>query len=156
MDINSKDISQLIFRKKSTGTDQTITVNPLILKVVFEMNGTSTVSEVTKKLNITMSEMRAVLQRLLKNNLIELVEKQGPIINGDFMDFLHVQYTEAVGPVAEFLIDDCLTEMGLTKNRIPIDRAVDLVKSLAKESSHQKKKEDFLKNMLQKIVENGY
>lgn len=156
MDINSKDVSKLIFKKRSGGSDQTFTVNPQMLKVIFEMNGKNTISEVAGKLQIPMNEMRSILQRLIKNKLVQLVESRGPMINGDFLQYLRVQFTEAVGPVAEFLIDDVLSEMGLDKNRIPTDRAVDLIKLLAQESSHHEKKEEFLKNMLNKIVEKGY
>jgi hypothetical protein len=156
MDFDSKDFSQLIFKKKSAGSERTFTLNSLMLKLVFEMDGTKSISEIAKNLKIPMKDMRSMLQKLIENNLIEIAETRGRFVNGDFMDYLHVHLTEAVGPVAEFLIDDCLSEMGLEKNKIPVTRAIDLVKMLAQESRHKEKKEEFLKTMLNKMFEKGY
>ena len=75
------------------------------------------------------------------------------MIDKEFFDFLKVQLNLAVGPIAEFLIEDEIQELGGEPTKIPIHHAAELVDSLARQVRRKEKRILFQQAMIKKINE---
>ncbi len=75
------------------------------------------------------------------------------VLNGEFLDFIQNQLALALGPIAEFLIEDELLKFGDHPKKVPLYRAAELVNLLAHHIPRQEKKVAFQQAMAKKIKE---
>ena len=72
------------------------------------------------------------------------------------MKYLFGQYSLAVGPIAEVLIEDEVQNLGYDLSRFPVQRLAELMNRLYREIKREEKKMIFKTNMMHKIREKGY
>jgi hypothetical protein len=102
---------------------------------------------------MNMGKLKEVLTRLHSYQLIEKVENAVPMLEKEFFDFLTGQLSLAIGPIAEFLIEDEIRELGDDSTRIPLPRAAELVNLLARQIPREEKRVGFQQAMVKKIKE---
>ncbi|MBF0226831.1 MAG: hypothetical protein HQK76_15375 [Desulfobacterales bacterium] len=153
MDILSGDISVLVLKRVDIDNIGEVSLDTNMLKVMMELDGKKTLSNVASILGINMKILRESIHKLLMLNLVECVEKAIPTMDKSFYDFLHAQLSKAMGPIAEVLIEDELQEMGEDPNKIPIHRTVELVDLLARQIPREEKRLEFQQALLKKIKE---
>ena len=100
--------------------------------------------------------MREVISKLLQLNLIEKVEDKILILDNDFIEYLFAQFSLAVGPIAQVLIEDEVYDLGFDLSRFPAQRVAELIDRLTREIRREEKKMLFKRNMINKIREKGY
>jgi len=105
--------------------------------------------------------IRKVLSELSRDRLMELrcaggVENAKPVLDKDFLSYLNSELANAIGPVAEVIIEDSASELGYDLSKFPGHRAAELIDLLAGEIQKEDKKNTFKQNMLNKIKEKGY
>ena len=153
MDIFSGDFSSLIFKGSIKEDLAEFSLNSLMLKVFMELNGKKDLASIHRSLNINMEELKDVLVKLNELHLIEKVEKVSPILDKHFFDFLKTHLSLAMGPIAEFLIEDEIQELGEKPTKVPCHRAAELVELLARQIPREDKRVPFQQAMVKKIKE---
>ena len=88
---------------------------------------------------------------MLELRLIEPDETLAPILNAEFFDFLKMQLSLAIGPIAEFIIEDEIREFSEDPDRVPLQRAAELVEQLARQIHRKEKRLVFQQLMVKKI-----
>jgi hypothetical protein len=78
------------------------------------------------------------------------------MLDKDFFEYLVVQLSLAVGPIAQVLIEDEVESLGYELSRFPGHRVTELIEKLAREIRREEKKNVFLKVMATKIREKNY
>ncbi|MBI9083050.1 MAG: hypothetical protein JEZ11_05590 [Desulfobacterales bacterium] len=147
------DISALVFRGSVKGNIGEFSLDSQMLKVLMQLDGKKNIATVTKACGLSLVEVKAVLTRLKMLDLIEQIENAIPTLSDDFFDYLSSQYSIALGPIAEVLIDDEIQELGGKQNRIPKHRAAELVNNLARQIPRNEKRVAFQQAMVQRIRE---
>ena len=153
MDVFSGDITSLVFKGAVKRDSGEISLNSNMLQVLMELDGKKDIASVARTLKMNMVSLREVLIGLHDLLLIEVVEDAVPTLNMEFYDFLKTQLSRAMGPLAEFLLNDEIQEFGGEPTKIPLHRAAELVDVLARQIPRQEKGVVFQQIMVKKLTE---
>lgn len=122
-----------------------------MLKVLLELDGKRNFQEVASRLGITPEELIPIMKKLLRLNLVEPLPDTDSVLNHDFFKVLSRELSLAVGPIAEFLIDDAISDLGQRRKTFPKKYAAELVVMLARQIKKADKQMVFKRTMLQRI-----
>jgi len=156
MDLSSGDISSMIFRRTVTSDRGNFSLDRQTLNIYMQLNGEDSLGKLAGKAGENLGTMRVVISNLLKLGLIEEVQKDIVMLDGDFFRYLINQLSLATGPIASVLIEDEVHSLGYEVDQFPGYRASELVDRLAAEIRREEKKLIFIKNMISKIRQKGY
>ncbi|MDY0132542.1 MAG: hypothetical protein RBR53_07725 [Desulforegulaceae bacterium] len=90
---------------------------------------------------------------LIDFKLKDIVSKPPLIDLGLLIQFILISFLEAVGPIANFILDDTINEMGETKENFTLKRIPELINILSREIPRKDKKIKFQKAMIEKLKE---
>jgi len=153
MDVFSGDFPALVFKESIKGDLGEFSLDSHMLKVLTALDGIKDLASVSRSLNMDMGKLKEVLTRLHSYELVEKVENAAPMLEKEFFVFLTDQLSLAMGPIAEFLIEDEIRELGDDTTQIPIRRAAELVNLLARQIPREEKRVGFQQAMVNKIKE---
>jgi hypothetical protein len=156
MDISSGDISALVFRRVVRDDLGEFSLDGQMFSVLMELDGKRNLGAIARKTGQDMARLRGVISRLLEHNLIEPVEAAISTLDNDFFQHLSSELSLALGPIADVLIDDAISDLGLTRDRFPSHRAAELIDLLARQIQREQKMAAFTQSMINKIKEKGY
>ena len=156
MDLSSGDISSMIFRRTAANDLGDFSLNRQTLNVYMDLNGQATLGEVAEKWGINLGTMRELISNLLNLDLIERVQKDIVVLDGDFFRYLVSQLALATGPIARVLIEDEVHDLGYEVDQFPGYRVTELIDRLAAQIRREDNKAIFIKNMANKILQKGY
>lgn len=156
MDLSSGDISAMIFRRSVVDDLGDFSLDRQTLNVYMLLNGKDNLQKLVENTGNNLGTMRIVIANLLKLDLIEAVQSEVVMVDGDFFRYLVSELSIATGPIASLLIEDEVHSFGYEVDRFPGHRAGELVDKLAAEIKREEKKTEFIKNMVNKIREKGY
>jgi len=149
----SGDISALVFKGSVKGDLDEFSLDSQMLRVLMSLDGKKNLASVSRSINMNLETLKEVLIRLQKIQLIEKVEAAVPMLNDDFFTFLKNQLSVALGPLAEFLIEDEIQILSDVPGQLPFHRAAELVNLLARQIPRQENRVVFQQAMAQKIKE---
>jgi len=156
MDALSGNISSMIFKQVVAGGMGDVTLDSSLLNVFMELDGKKNLGIIAKKTGLNMGEIRDAISRLLKLKLVESSTENIMMADDDFLYFLNVQLSLAVGPIAEVLVEDEIVNMDHDILKFPASKAAELVEILAMTIEHEEKRSVFKLNMLNKLKEKDY
>ena len=156
MDLSSGDISFMIFRRTATNELGDFSLDRRTLNIYMQLNGAQTLGQLAEKTGQNLGTLRVVISKLLTLGLIEAVDRDVVMLDGDFFRYLINQLSLATGPIAGVLIEDEIHSLGYEVDQFPDYRAAELVDKLAAEIRREEKKSIFIKNMIRKIRQKGY
>jgi hypothetical protein len=153
MNIFSGDFSALVFKGLVKDNLDEFSIDTQMLKVLTHLDGRKNLASVSSAINMDMKILQEVLTRLYSVNLIVKVDKSIPMLNKEFFNFLVAQLSFALGPIAEFLIEEEIREFGDDPAKVPRRRAAELVNLLARQIPRKEKRVAFQQAMVLKIKE---
>ena len=156
MDLSSAGISTMVFKRLLRDDLGDFSLDQKMLTVFMELDGHKNLAAVARKAGLNMSSMREVISKLLQLKLIEKVQEKILFLDRDFIEYLFGQFSLAVGPIAQVLIEDEIQDLGFTVSQFPTQRVAELVDRLSREIRRDEKKSEFKRNMINKIREKGY
>jgi hypothetical protein len=157
MDILSGDIALLVFRRVVRSNIGNVSLDSQMLDVLMELDGKKNLDSIVKKTGMTTGNLREAVSKLLKLNLIEnVIEGAGTFLDDDFMSYLNEQLALAIGPVAEIIIEDAVSDLGYRMSQIPSHKIAELIDLLSREIQREERKESFKLNMVKGIKGKGY
>lgn len=157
MDILSGDIALLVFRRVVRSNIGNVSLDSQMLDVLMELDGKKNLGSIVKKTGMTTGTLREAVSKLLKLNLIEnVIEGAGTFLDDDFMSYLNEQLALAIGPVAEIIIEDAVSDLGYRMSQIPSHKIAELIDLLSREIQREERKESFKLNMVKRIKGKGY
>jgi len=156
MDLSSGGVASMVFKPIIRGELGQLSLDGQMLSVLMALDGNMTLGQVAQKVGLNLADIRPVITKLLKLNLVESVERAVSIVDQEFMDFLVAKLSVAIGPLGEIIVEDGLEELGFTRNNFPTLRTAELVNYLSEEIQREDKRMEFKQAMLKKIKEKGY
>lgn len=156
MDVLSGDISSMVFKQVLTGNQDDITLDSKLLNVFLGLDGKKNLGIIAQETGLNIKEIKDTISRLLQLKLVESAAEDILMADDDFFNFLSSQLSLAVGPVAEILIEDEITNMDQHISKFPAFRAAELVEILAMAIEREEKRTAFKLSMVHKIKEKGY
>jgi hypothetical protein len=156
MNLPSGDISGLIFRPVIRDDLKNVSMDNMLLAVFLELDGKRPLSEVTDRVHINMGQVRKALGRLIELGLVEPVEKATSMLDADFISFLKLQLSYAIGPIADIILEETAETMDCSLDQIPTACAAELIENLAREISREEHRTQFKSEMVRMISSKGY
>ena len=151
MEIFSRDVSQMYFAK-ILGVDlPEISLDGNTMKVLMAIDENKTGSQIAAATGLAMPAFQKCIVTLVKLGVIKTVEKKVEVLGEEFLDDLQSEFASVVGPMADVLIDDVISDMDLSLLTVPVQMAPDLVNNLAALIPAAEKRAEFQKTMIQKI-----
>ncbi|MBM4308501.1 MAG: DUF4388 domain-containing protein [Deltaproteobacteria bacterium] len=115
-------------------------------------NGTKTISEIAKSLEWDEYKVLKTVYQLVQIGMLERAEDRVSAkkksVRGDFFTVLDIEFKKVIGPVAPFIIDDKLVELGEDKASFPQERALPFMEALSEEILNPQKRSEFLKTTM--------
>lgn len=152
MEIQSGNISSIIFKLVPRNEPGQITLDNQMIQVIRELDGEKSIGVIAKKIGIDIETMEKVVNRLLKYKIIATVIDNAETLREDFFNYLTEQLSLATGPMAQVLIEDALAGFGYKVSNFPKHRALDLVDLLTEKVHRENKKIDFKQTLIEKIL----
>jgi len=148
MDITPQTLPKLRFRKSVHREKGDVSLDSGMIRLLMAIDERKSLAQVAAELGMDFPTLKNAVSRLLQLGLLEPLEKGSAVLETGFFDTMKTQVIKAVGPIGEFLIEDALADMGLEKNRVPIQKAAELVNLLADEIPEKSRRIQFQKVML--------
>jgi hypothetical protein len=152
----SGDFAAMVYRRLQRDDLGEFAMDSRMLTVLMDLDGKRNLGQIAQSRGISAQALKAVVTRLLDLRLITPVETATTTLDADFISFLRSQLSQAVGPIAEILLEDAAYDLGYDINRFPASQVAELVDYLAREIQRQDKAIAFKQNILHKIREKGY
>ncbi|MFP4686970.1 MAG: hypothetical protein ACLFN5_02550, partial [bacterium] len=138
--IFSGDISRIVLRRKVSAELGEVSLDSRMLQVLMELDGKKNLGRIAQSLNMSMKDLRQVVNKLHDMELCESARESMPTLGKEFFDFLSSQLSRAMGPIADVVIEDEISRMGEDKKSFPAHRAAELVDVLARQIMREERK----------------
>lgn len=144
----------MVFKLAPTGVGTEISLSSLEWGVITQIDGVKTVKEIAGNLALTLDETFQIISSLRKKGLIffdHQVDVKVEYVNEAVLKKVTDKLMRYIGPVAQYLITDVLTELNLTPDKLPKERLPEFIELLSDEISDENKKINFQREMLSLI-----
>ena len=156
MNMPGGDWTAMVYRRLQRDDLGEFAMDSRMLTVLMDLDGQRSLAQIAQSRGISTQALQAIIARLLDLDLVAPVETAAASLDADFISFLRMQMSQAVGPIAEILLEDAVYDLGHELDRFPANQVAELVDYLAREIQRQDKAIVFKQNVLLKIREKGY
>ena len=145
----------MVFRLSNQRSPKEVSLKSLEWAVVTQLNGEKTVGQIGETLSLSDNEVLHIFSNLLDEGLLEYVraENSDSAPSPAFINRLEKQFKMYVGPIADIIINDTLTELKTSRQYLDKGQIPFFVEILSLQISSQKKRIQFQKDMLNEIKE---
>lgn len=154
MGIISSGQPKMFFRKVALKDSNEIRLNADMIRLLMAIDENKDVLQISKEIGMDISLLKQILSKLLKLKLIEPVKKSIRFLDKKFLESLRLNLSEAVGPMAQILIEDTVADMGLKMSEIPDHQAAELISNIAQEVPEENNQIEFKKTMIEIMRKN--
>ena len=151
MDILGPGQPKMYFKKVNRMDGEEINLDADMIRLLIAIDENKDMAQIAKEVGMDITTLNTTLKKLLKLKLIERVEKHVPFLDDNFLEALKSSLSKAIGPMAEYLIEDVANDMDFSMSRIPKDQAAELISNLAVEIPDEGNRVQFQKSMIQLI-----
>ena len=150
MDLTLGEFS--ILEVKRSGTSNTFdgSLDIQSLNMLMLLDQPKTIEAAAKEAGYQLEDVKERLETLIK--ALEVVDGKGKVLPSGFIEFLKVQLTNAVGPLAVMLMEDVAYDLGHEINYFPISEAAELCRLLAEEIKRKDQAVDFERKVTAKLT----
>jgi len=148
MDIGLTGRSNMYYRKVIRTDNDEISLDADMIRLLIAIDENKSLNQIAEEVDMSGSEFKSTLSRLLEQGLIEPVQKKLMVLDKSFLEMLRVNLSKAIGPIAEILIEDVAEEMQLEPSAIPINQAAELITQLSLEVPDEENQIQFKKSMI--------
>ena len=145
------DISKLILKRTVRADLGEVSLDSQMLQVLMELDGKKTIGQIAQSLNMSVKSLRTILTKLYQLHLCETVKDSIPALDRSFFNYLSAELSRAMGPIADVVIEDEISDMGENQARFPVHRAAELVDLLSRQILREERKVAFQQAMVKKL-----
>lgn len=156
MNMPSGEMAAMVYRRLQCDDLGEFAMDSSMLTVLMDLDGQRPLSQIAQSRGMKPQALQAIITRLLDLKLIAPVQATTVSLDADFIAFLKSQMSQAVGPIAEILLEDAVYDLGHDLNQFPAPQVAELVDYLAREIQRPDKAIAFKQKVLSKIREKGY
>jgi hypothetical protein len=138
----------LYFRKVIRKDSDEISLDADMIRLLIAIDENKSLYLIAEEVDMETTTLKTTLSKLLEQGLIEPVKKDVTYLDRFFLEALRINLSKVIGPMAEILIEDVITEMNLKSSEIPINQVAELINNLSLEIPDEKDRIDFKKSML--------
>jgi hypothetical protein len=154
--IPANEFTAMIFKRVNRDDLGEFSMDSRMLGVLMELDGRKSLFEIAHKRGLEVETIRTIISQLMNLKLVTPVDNSAVVIDDDFLNFLQVQLSQTVGPIAEILVEDAIFDLGHTMSDFPANKVAELVDLLSREIQREDKAIAFKQMAINKIRQKGY
>lgn len=148
MDIGRPGQQEIYYRKVIGKDNNQISLDADMIRLLIAIDENKSLYQIANEVDMRADILKINLEKLLKQELIEPVKKDLPVLDKIFLQALKINLSRVIGPMAEILIEEVVSEMELTALGIPAHQAAELITTLSHEIPDEEKRIEFKKSMM--------
>jgi len=148
MEIGRPGQQQIFYRKVIRKDNDQISLDADMIRLLIAIDENKSLYQIANEVDMRTDTLRINLEKLLKQGLIEPVKKDLPVLDKIFLQALKINLSKVIGPMAEILIEETVSDMELTAPGIPVHQAAELITTLSHEIPDEEKRIEFKKSMM--------
>jgi hypothetical protein len=137
------------YRKVTRLDGKEVSLDADMIRLLIAIDESKELVQIGRELGMAQDKLAATLAKLSAVNLIEPIQRDIPCLNNGFLEALKLHLSRAVGPMAQILMEDALSDMKLSSGAIPKNQAAELIGALALEIPDEEGRMQFKKAMLE-------
>lgn len=148
MDIGRPDQPEIFYRKIHRKDHDQIALDADMIRLLIAIDKKKSLSQIAAEVQMETETLKKNLAKLIRLGLVEPVKKDLPVLDKIFLQALKINLSKAIGPIAEFLIEEVASEMAITDPGIPVHQAAEMIATLSHEIPDAEKRIEFKKSMM--------
>ncbi len=136
------------YRKAIRKDSDQISLDADMIRLLIAIDENKSLYQIADEVEMKAVTLKKNLSKLLEQGLIEPVKKDLPVLDKIFLQALKINLSKVIGPMAEILIEEVVSEMELTSPEIPVHQAAELITILSHEILDEGKRIEFKKSMM--------
>ena len=148
MDIGRPDHLENYYRKVIRKDNNEISLDADMIRLLIAIDENKSLYQIADEVEMEDATLTKNLSKLLEQGLIEPVKKDLPVLDKIFLQALKINLSKTIGPMAEILIEDVVSDMELMAPEIPVHQAAELITALSHEIPDEIKRIEFKKSMM--------
>lgn len=136
------------YRKITRMDNKEVVLDTDMIRLLIAIEENKALEQIAREIDMDTDTLSATLAKLLKLKLVEPVRKNGGKVRSQFLEALKLHLSRAVGPMAQILLEDAMSDMNLSGNGIPQNQAAELISVLAVDIPDEDVRIQFKKAML--------
>ena len=148
MDIGMTGRQDNYYRKVIRKDSDRISLDADMIRLLIAIDENKSLYQIAEEVEMEPAALKKNLSKLLDQGLIEPVRKELPVLDKIFLQALKINLSKSIGPMAEILIEEVVSEMELTHPDIPVHQAAELIAVLSHEIPDEGKRIEFKKSMM--------
>ena len=148
MDIGLTGRANIYYRKVIRADNDEISLDADMIRLLIAIDENKSLNQIAEEVDMSNTAFKIALSKLLRQGLIEPVQKDLLVLDKSFLEALRINLSKAIGPIAEILIADATEEMQVDSSAIPINQAAELITQLSLEVPDEENQLQFKKSMI--------
>ena len=148
MDIGLTGRANIYYRKVIRADNDEISLDADMIRLLIAVDESKSLNQIAEEVDMSNTAFKIALSKLLRQGLIEPVQKGQLVLDKSFLETLRINLSKAIGPIAEILIADATEEMQVDSSAIPINQAAELITQLSLEVPDEENQMQFKKSMI--------
>lgn len=148
MDIGRPAQQEIYYRKVIRKDNSQISLDADMIRLLIAIDENKSLYQIADEVDMRADTLKTNLAKLLQQRLIEPVRKDLPVLDKIFLQALKINLSRVIGPIAEILIEEVVSEMEITAPGIPVHQAAELIAALSHEIPDEEKRIEFKKSMM--------
>lgn len=148
MDIDGTGYQENYYRKVIRKDHDKISLDADMIRLLIAIEENKSLYQIAHEVEMEAAALKKNLLKLLAQGLIEPVQKDLPVLDKIFLQALKINLSRAIGPMAEILIEEVVSQMELAAPEITLHQAAELIATLSQEIPDEKKRIEFKKSMM--------
>ncbi|MGD9369130.1 MAG: hypothetical protein PVH87_25715 [Desulfobacteraceae bacterium] len=150
MDKSLQELSEMTFKQSENVDISNLSLDIKMLNIFWAMDGSRDLKTVAREEAYDLEELAASVQNLMKIGALEAKVMEG-FVDKETLDILTQNLSQTIGPVADILVEDTISDMGHSLSSLPNHKLEQLVNQLALEIRDKERSESFKSSMAQFI-----
>lgn len=151
MGMSLEQISKMTFKCSPNKNLADFSLDIKLLNVAWAMDGTRDLAAIARENDYDLEDLSKQVQKLLDMGVIQLDEAANTFVSKELVDNMIQEFAQAVGPMADVIIEDVVAKMGHRLNTLPRHKLQQLVNQLIKELPDSQSQEKFKKGLAGKM-----
>ena len=136
------------YRKVTRSDNEEVLLDTDMIRLLIAIDETKALGRIAQEIGMSPDKLSASLTKLLEIKLVEPVRKNGAGLGDQFITALKHHLSRAVGPMAQILLEDAMSDLNLSGKSILPNQAAELISVLAVDIPDEDIRIQFKKVML--------
>lgn len=139
---------QMHYRKITRLDNKEVLLDADMIRLLIAIDENKALGRIAQEIGMKPDKLGVTLEKLLELKLVEPASKNGSRLGSQFIDALKHHLSRAVGPMAQIILEDAVSDMNLSGKEIPQNQAAELISLLGVEIPEEDMRMQFKKAML--------